>query len=199
MRTTGSSARLLLGIGLAALASACGGGGGGNGGVIPGGPQTASFAAADATPPDGSVSLQQGSRAGVLVNVLVQATGVDDFFGAGFRLNYDPAVARFESASDAGSFLRDPPFDGAGAPLEFQVDSSTPGSLFVGATRLQNGTSTATGVDVGASRTLISLQFRLLAVTAGSPVVLPGSQREARDSQDAALPLTWHAGSLVAN
>lgn len=198
MRATGRTARLLLSIALALAASGCGGGGGGNdGGVV--GPQTASFAAADPTPPADSISLQQGTRAGLVVNVLVSATDVPDFFGGGFRLTYDPSVVRFESSSSTGSFLRDAPFDGAGAGLQFLVDSSTPGVLVVAATRLQNAGGTAPGVDVTGTRTLISLQFRLLLGTAGSPVTLPAPQREARDSQGSPLALTWHAGAFLAN
>ena len=196
MRATGKRARLLLGLALLVIASACGGGGGGGGGGVIG-PSTASFAAADPTPPADSISLQQGSRSGLVVNVLVSATGVDDFFGAGFRLLYDPALVRFESSNDAGSFLRD-----GGTPnaqLQFLVDSSTSGVLNVAATRLQNAGGTATGVNVAGTRTLISLQFRLLADTAGSPVTLPAAQREARDSQANQIALTWHAGAFLAD
>jgi hypothetical protein len=134
----------------------------------------------------------------VVVNVLVTATDVDDFFGSGLRVTYDPSVARFESFSSTGSFLRDAPFD-SGAGLDFRVDSSTPGVLVIVATRLQNAGGTASGVDVSGTRTLLSLQFRLLLNTAGSPVNLPAAQREVRDSQGNALALTWHAGAFVAN
>lgn len=198
MRATGRTSRLLLSIALALAASGCGGGGGGNdGGVV--GPQTASFAAADPTPPADSISLQQGTRAGLVVNVLVSATDVADFFGAGFRLTYDPSFVRFESSSSTTSFLRDAPFDGPLAELQFLVDSSTPGVLNVAATRQQNQAGNAPGVDVSGTRTLLSLQFRLLLDAAGSPVTLPAQQREARDSQGNALALTWHAGSFFAD
>jgi hypothetical protein len=51
-------------------------------------------------------------------------------------------------------------------------------------------------VDVAGTRTLLSLQFVMLKASQGSPVTLPGSQREARDSQDNVLPLTWQAGAF---
>jgi hypothetical protein len=196
----GRTARLLAAIVLAAAASACGGGGGGgdDGGVV-GGPQNGSFSAADPTPPAGTMSLQQGTRTGLVVNVLVSATNVNDFFGAGVRLDYDPTTVRFESSDTATSFLRDPPFGGPGAALQFQVDGSTPGSVMVSAARLQNLQGTATGVNVVGTRTLVSLQFRLLVATNGSPVNLPSAQREVRDSQDAVLALPWFSGAFVAN
>lgn len=197
MRATGRTARLLLSIVVVLAASGCGGGGGNDGGVV--GPQSASFAAADPTPPADSISLQQGTRAGLVVNVLVSVTDVPDFFGAGLRLTYDPSIVRFESSSSTGSFLRDAPFDGPGAGLQFLVDSSTPGVLNVAATRQQNPAGNAPGVDVNGTRTLISLQFRLLLGTAGTPATMPAQQREARDSQGNPLALTWHAGSFLAN
>jgi hypothetical protein len=195
--TMGRAARLLGVIVLAGAATACGGGGGGDGdGGTTGGPQTGSFVAADATPPPDSVSLQAGTHSGLVVNVLVSATDVDDFFGAGFRVLYDPTVAQFQTFDAATSFLRDAPFNTAGAPLQFQVDASTPGVLSVSATRLQNAQGTAPGVNVAGTRTLLSLQFVMLKATQSSPVTLPGSQREVRDSGDNVLPLTWQAGAF---
>jgi hypothetical protein len=199
--TMSTTVRLLGAIALVAAASACGGGGGGggdDGGVIPA-PTTASFAASDPTPPAGSVSLQQGSRSGLVVNVLVSASGINDFFGAGLRLTYDPALVRFEGSDTSVSFLRDPPFDAPGAPLLFTIAESTPGILNVAATRLQNAQGTATGVNVAGTRTLVSLQFRLLAATAGTQVTLPPAQREVRDSQANLLAPTFHAGAFLAN
>ena len=84
--TMGRAGRLLGVIALAAAATACGGGGGGSGdGGTTGGPQTGSFLAADPTPPVNSVSLQAGTHSGLVVNVNVAVTGVNDFFGTGFR------------------------------------------------------------------------------------------------------------------
>ena len=195
--TLGSAARVLGAIVLAAATTACGGGGGGsNDGGTTGGPQTGAFVAADSTPPADSVSLQAGTQSGLVVSVLVRATDVDDFFGAGFRVLYDGTVAQYQTFDASTSFLRDAPFNTAGAPLQFQVDSSTPGVLSISATRLQNAQGTATGVNVAGTRTLLSLQFVMLKVTQQSPVTLPGSQREARNSADAVLPLTWQAGAF---
>lgn len=192
--TMGSAVRLLGVIALAAAATACGGGGGGSSdGGTTGGPQTGSFVPADPTPPPNSVSLQAGTHSGLVVNVNVAVTAVDDFFGTGFRIIYDPTVAQYQSFSSTGSFLRDPPFDTSGQ-LDFRVDASTPGTLSIVATRLQNGQGDATGVDVAGTRTLLSLQFVMLKVSQTSPLTLPLSQCEARDSQDTVLPLTWQAG-----
>ncbi|HEX5042562.1 MAG TPA: hypothetical protein VFV75_06625 [Candidatus Polarisedimenticolaceae bacterium] len=194
--TMGTGARLAALV-LATAATACGGGGGGSSdGGTTGGPQTGSFLAADTTPPADSVSLQAGTHSGLVVNVLVRVTDVDDFFGTGFRLIYDPTVAQYQTFDSSASFLRDAPFDTAGAPLNFEVDASTPGVLTVSATRLQNAQGTATGVNVAGTRTLLSLQFVMLKVTPSSPVTLPGAQREARDSTDTVLPLTWQAGAF---
>src|SRR5262245_57430734 len=146
--TMGSAARLVGAIVLAAAATACGGGGGGSGDGGVTGPQTGSFVAADSTPPADSVSLQAGTHSGLVVNVLVRVTDVDDFFGTGFRVFYDGTVAQYQTFDASASFLRDAPFDTAGAPLQFQVDSSTPGVLNISATRLQNAQGNATGVNV---------------------------------------------------
>ena len=189
------AARLLGAIALAVAATACGGGGGGSSdGGTTGGPQTGSFVAADSTPPADSVSLQAGTHSGLAVNVNVVVTSVDDFFGTGFRVVYDPTVAQYQSFDAAGSFLRDAPFNTAGAPLQFDVDASTPGVLSVSATRLQNAQGSATGVNVAGTRTLLVLRFAMLKLAQTSPVNLPAPQREARDSQDNILPLTWQAG-----
>jgi len=194
--TMGSAMRLLSAIALAAVATACGGGGGGSSdGGTTGGPQTGAFVAAAPTPPAGSVSLQQGAHTGLAVNVDVKVTGVNDFFGTGFRIIYDPTVAQYQSFDSSASFLRDPPFDTSGQ-LDFRVDASTAGILSISATRLQDATGTQPGVDVAGTRTLLTLHFVMLKATNGSPVTLPGSQREARDSQDNVLALTWQAGSF---
>jgi len=189
------AARRLGLIALAVSLTACGGGGGGsNDGGTTGGPQTGSFVAADTTPPADSVSLQAGTHSGLAVNVNVVVTNVDDFFGTGFRVIYDATVAQYQSFDASTSFLRDAPFNTAGAPLQFDVDASTPGVLSVSATRLQNAQGSATGVNVAGTRTLLVLRFAMLKLAQTSPVTLPGSQREARDSQDNVLPLTWQAG-----
>jgi hypothetical protein len=197
MRLTGTTSRLLASAALLVLATACGGGGGGNGGgVVPGG-RVAGFVADDPTPPADSLSLQQGSRTGDTVNVLVQATGVDSFFGAAFRVSYDPSVAQYQSFDSAGSFLRDGGF--TDARLRFEVNASVPGELVVVATRLQNQAGTEPGVTIGATpRTLLSLRFKALVDTAGSRINL-ASPREARDSQDALLALVWLGGAITAN
>jgi hypothetical protein len=193
--TMRSAVRLLGAVALAVAGTACGGGGGGSSdGGTTGGPQTGTFVAADPTPPADSVTLQAGTHSGLVVNVLVSVTDVDDFFGTGFRVLYDATVAQYQTFDASTSFLRDAPFNTAGAPLQFQVDASTPGVLSVSATRLQNAQGTATGVNVAGTRTLLSLQFVMLKVAQSSPVTLPGSQRDVRDSSDNSLPLTWQAG-----
>jgi hypothetical protein len=145
------------------------------------------------------VSLQAGTKSGLVLNVLVRVTGVDDFFGTGFRVIYDPTVAQYQTFDASTSFLRDAPFDTAGAPLHFEVDAGTPGVLSISATRLQNAQGTASGVNVAGTRTLLSLQFVMLKVTQSSPVTLPGSQREAQDSGGNVLPLIWQAGAFQVN
>src|SRR5262245_529576 len=107
--TMGIAVRRMGAIVLAVIATACGGGGGGSsdGGVT--GPQTGAFLAADSTPPADSVSLQAGTHSGLVVNVLVRVTDVDDFFGTGFRVIYDATVAQYQAFDSTGSFLRGAP------------------------------------------------------------------------------------------
>ena len=191
------STRLLLAVLLAASAFACGGGGDSGGGTVP--TRVATFAPADPTPPSNSVSLQSGSQSADTVTIRVSATDVNDFFGAGFRVTFDPASLVFLGMSSAGSFLRD-----GGVPnanLLFTTDAiSVPGAVLVSATRLQNQTGTLTGVNVNGTRELVSLTFLATADTAGNTLSLP-APREVCDSDTPIcnpIGVGWFGGTVTA-
>lgn len=183
---------------MSTVAVSCGGGGGGGGGVIVPG-RTATFTSADSTPAPNSVSLQSAAASGDTVTIRVTVTDVTDFFGTGFRVTYNPTTVVFVSMSSTGSFLRD---GGIGAAnLNFTADASSPGILLISATRLQNATGTIDGVDVAASRELVTLTFRATANTGGNPFALP-EPREVCDSDQPVcteIPVAWVGGTLTAS
>jgi hypothetical protein len=95
-----------------------------------------------------------GTSNAAAVNVRITVTGIDDFFGAAFRVTYDPTALFFNGMDDSGSLLR----QGGVSNLHFQANQSTVvGQVVITATRL-NPATTGT-VDVGATSDLVVLNF----------------------------------------
>lgn len=148
---------------------------------------------------DGSVGLLAGSPPFVTLRVRVAARGIDDFFGAGFEISYDPDVLRLVRWDDADSFLRD-----GGAEADFIVDAvSQPGRVIVGASRRQDAGHTVPGVNVVGTRTLLTLVFKPKKASKASPVQFvtsPPGTCEARDSSlpppGRAIPVLWKGGNV---
>src|SRR5258705_3274618 len=118
----------------AALCVSPGCGGGSSNGTTTTGP-TSVFTPDVASPGPGSMALLPGTSAGASINVRVTATGVNGFFGAAFRIQYDPTALLFSGMTNSGSFLRDVVVP-EGNLLFSGNHTSVSGAIIVTATRL---------------------------------------------------------------
>jgi hypothetical protein len=118
------------------------------------------------TPANGSITLLQGTTSGASVNVRVTVTQVDNFFGAGFRIDYDPTALLFNGMASSSSFLRTGVTDSS--QLYFTADSSnSPGQIVVTATRVYP----ALPVPAGPTADLVILNFvARLAIAPGAEI-----------------------------
>ena len=182
-------------VALAVSAFACGGGGGGGGSTQP---LVAAFAAANANPGANTLSMTGQTNGTSAFSVRVNATGIADFFGTGFRLNFDPATAAFNGFTAAGSIL------GSGAGTSFQAELVAPGEVAVAAT-LQGQVQ---GTDITTTQLLITLNFTATAVTSNNPFTFgvaaerlvttcPAPPGACTDVPDANL--TWSGGTMTAS
>jgi hypothetical protein len=176
------------------LASACGGGGSGGGG---GTSQLVANFAPDQTGPGSNLMIMgDGPSSGANFTVLVRVSGINDFFGAGFRVQFDDTVAEFVSASGADSFL-----DDDGAQVFFDTTVLSAGELAVSAT-IQDPSMPA-GVDVAPTETLtlIALNFRATNTTGPSTFDFSNVEVEICPTANAACSNTvpnLDGGSLTA-
>ena len=154
----------------------------------PGGSFTASFTADEPAPGNNTVNLSPApGGGGNIVTVNVGVTGVNDVFGASFRLTYDPGVVTFENWS-AGSFI-----EGSGNTVLYQVSVVTHGVVEVGA----SCAACAVGENASGTETLIQLLFRTTAAGT-SPVSFVAS--DLLNSQSPPAPiggLSWAGGTVV--
>ncbi|MDH3784530.1 MAG: cohesin domain-containing protein [Acidobacteriota bacterium] len=196
-RKNGFGALIVLGI-LLTLTTACGGGGGGGGAVIPPG-LVAAFAGGNPTPGAMTINMTSGPSNGSTFSILVNVTGIPDFFGAAFRVTFNGATASLAGSSAAGSFI-----DVGGATVNFNAVESTPGTVLVNATRQ----GMVAGVSPAATDLLITLTFNADAATGGNVFTFgTAADREVRTCATAngvcpALNdnmLTWSGGTMVAN
>lgn len=197
-RTTTSLAALSMLLLTGSLLLACGGGGGDP--IAPPG-LNVTWTPANAAPGAMTVSMGAGGSSGASFSVPVQVTGIDDFFGAAFRVNFDPSTAAFSGYNGAGSVI-----DDGNATVLINASLGGPGEVLVNATRQQGaGGVYVPGVDVAATATLITLNFRATAATS-QPNSFTFSNREVQTCNDAtetcgAVPdanLTWSGGSMQA-
>ena len=154
-------------------------------------------------PGNSTMALLQSTASGAAVNVRITATGIDDFFGAAFRITYDPDALLFGGWDDNGSFL----LDGVtAADVLFQVDqTSIGGQVVIVATRLDPVTVPA--VDVGATATLLTLNFvarRPIAAGAADGRLDFGDPKQVCDgtvvpSGCNGITVTWSGGGLSTN
>ncbi len=176
-----------------ALAPSCGGGGDGIGGIL-----LALFTASQPSPGANTVSMQRGTSSNNVFEVEIMATDVNDFFGAAFTVSY-PSQVTFESWDHSASFLRDGGLTDADLALALK---NNPGELVIGIARKQNQPGTVPGVNVSATRELLSLTFRATAAIAapGADISFTGNL-EVRDSAQPApgnlIPVTWAPGKVT--
>ncbi len=157
---------------------------------------TANFTA-DPTPAGPSVTLQPGTSTNGYFQVRVSVANVNDFFGAAFRLVFDPTVIGFVSWDTSNSFLL-----GSGVDTNFRADALTiPGQLIVTATRLQptNGT-VISGVSVSSSQDLAVITFRAIKSTTGSTIefITPHEVDSSAAPPTNVIPVDWAGGTLIA-
>ena len=190
---------LVLVLALGALAPACGGGGGdGGGGGGNMNPLSATFTPSNPTPTANTISMA-GSAAGQNFSVVVQVTGVNDFFGTGFRVTFDPATAQFVGFSSAGSFLT-----GVGTFFDADVNPTNAGEVIVAAT-IQDQSQPA-GIDVAGTATLITLNFQATNTTSNNTFAFGASRnvtvcptQGGACNPGIAPTLTWSGGMMTAS
>jgi hypothetical protein len=183
-------------VALAASAFACGGGGG-DSNPAPG-PIVATFTGSNPSPGANTLGMTGAGSGSPAFSVLVNVTSITDFFGAAFRVTFNPASASFSSFSSAGSFI------GTGAGTDFRATLVSPGVLSVAATRQGQ----VQGITAAGTQLLITLNFTATAETASNPfgfgvaaerVVTTCPAPPAACSDVADGTLTWSGGTLSAS
>ena len=137
-----------------------------------------------------------GASSGAVFTIQVNAANITDLFGTGFRVMYNPALISFVSSDSSTSVLL-----GSGIQTDFSVTVSTPGTLFVTATRVQ-ANPFVPGVDVTAPAELIALSFQALVATGGSSISFSAQQVDTCDEVSetcTTLTAVWSGGTLTAN
>jgi hypothetical protein len=163
---TRSAATVLVTAAYFALTAASVGCGGGNDSTTSSTAPVATFTPDTATPAAGSITLLPGTTSGASVNVRVTVTEVSNFFGAGFRISYDPTALLFNGMDSSSSFLSADVTDPN--QLFFFADSTnSPGEVVITATRLYP----AVPVPAAPTSDLVILNFvARLAIAPGAEV-----------------------------
>jgi hypothetical protein len=127
----------------------------------------ASFAPDVAAPGANTVALLPGSSSGPNVNVRVTVTGVPTFFGAAFRVKYNPLALRFNGMESTGSFLR-----AGGVPADHLVfledHTSSAGEIIVTATRVDPVAWPPVAVTATSDLVVLNFTALLSVVAAGA-------------------------------
>jgi hypothetical protein len=116
----------------------------------------ATFTADTPSPGNGTVVLLKGSSNGASVTVRVAVTGVPNFFGAAFRVTYDPDALLFSGWDTSSSFLLGGGVN-PGDVLFIEDHLTQGGTVIATATRLDP--ATAPPIDVTTTATLVTLNF----------------------------------------
>jgi len=87
-----------------------------------------------ATPAAGTIALLPGSTSGASVNVRVTVTGVPVFFGAAFRIKYDPTALLFNGMTSTASFLLSGPGVTANDAIFLAQTTANAGEIVITAT-----------------------------------------------------------------
>ena len=177
------------------------GGGNDSGGTTTSGP-VAIFTPDAATPAPGTLALLSGTGSGASINVRVTVTGVTGFFGAAFRIQYDPTALLFNGMTDSASFLRDGVTNGD--VLFSENHTSVSGEILVTATRLDP--TVAPPVDVTTTADLVVLNFtarRVLLPAATEGRVEFGDPKQVCDGTVVGqgcgtIAVTWSGGGISA-
>jgi len=195
----GLATTVLLGAALF-VSQGCGGGNDSSGTTTSG--PVAIFAPDVASPAPGTLALLPGTGSGASINVRVTVTGVTGFFGAAFRIQYDPSALLFNGMTDSTSFLR----DGVTSSdvLFAENHTSVSGEILVTATRLDP--TAAPPVDVTTTADLVVLNFtarRVLLPDAAEGRVEFGDPKQVCDGTVVGqgcgtIAVTWSGGGISA-
>jgi hypothetical protein len=178
------------------------GGGNNDSGTTSSGP-VAVFTPDVPAPGPGTIVLLPGTVTGANFNVRVAVTGVNSFFGAAFRVQYDTTSLLFNGMTNTSSFLRDGVVP-EGNLLFSENHTSVPGEVIVTATRLDP--TVAPPVDVTATADLVVLNFT------ARKVILPAAVNGRLDFVDprevcdgtvvgagcGTIAVTWSGGGVAA-
>lgn len=184
----GRSATALAVFALFSLVFGCGGGGGGDSAP----PVCVEFAGSVATPVSMTVTAQDGpgSTCGA-AQVVVSITDVDDVFGAGFDVVFDPAEVQFTGGvDDSNSYLGND-----GVVVTTFANQVAPGRWVVGLARTS---ATAPGVDFTGTRELCRLVFTRVGGSGTSTLTFDNESLS-----DASMPpqtisgVTWSGGTFT--
>jgi hypothetical protein len=184
---------------LAAAAIGCGGG---SSTTTTSSPE-ATFIPDNPAPGAATIALLPGSTSGASFNVRVTVTGVPSFFGAAFRINYDPTALLFNGMSDTNSLLRGAPATDDDHLYFFEEHASIPGEIIITATRLDP--TVAQPVVVTTTADLVVLNFTARGVIlagADEGRVEFGDPKEACDGSVAPcgpITVTWSGGGASAH
>lgn len=183
---------------LGALMPACGGGGSDPDDNTS--PLVATFTPSNTTPGASTINMT-GSSAGQNFSVVVQVTGISDFFGAAFRVTFNSGSAQFVGFSSNGSFLT-----GVATDFDAVINPANAGEVIAYGT-IQDVSQSA-GIDVAGTATLMTLNFRATASTSANPfafgtaanrVVKICPTQSGACNNLAEPPLTWSGGTLTAS
>ena len=193
--------RLALVAALATWTLACGGGGGGNVVTPPPMGLTASFTPDNANPGPNTLNMTATPTGGANFTIEINVTDITDFFGAGFRVTYDPATAQYVGFSSTGStlVLNTP----VGATTDFRVDPRPGGELWIDAT-LQGQVQGIT-VPVNVTELLLTLSFSAIGATNGNafgfdvPATRVVTTCPAPPTACSDIAVNWSGGTMRAN
>ena len=188
------SRRLLsvLWVGLLVSGVACGGGGDSRSITSPGpsGSFVASFTPDQPSPASGEIALTQApGGGGDLVALNVGVNGVNDIFGASFRIAYDDSLVEFDNWS-AGSL-----FEGAGETALYQVAIVQPGVVEVGV----SCAGCANGINVGGTQNLLQLIFRATGSGSSGVSFATADLLNSQSPPTSIGGLNWFGGTVAAN
>jgi hypothetical protein len=199
---TRSAASIVLTTAFVALAAAAIGCGGGRSTTPSSGP-LAAFAPDTPMPLAGTIALLPGSSSGASIDVRVTVTGVPNFFGAAFRINYDTTALLFNGMTDTNSLLRGDPATDDDHLFFFEEHGSIPGEIIITATRLDP--TFAGPVNVTTTADLVVLNFtarKVIVANADEGRLEFGDPKEACDGSVAPcgpITVTWSGGGVSAH
>jgi Cohesin domain len=180
---------------------------GSSGGSVTSGP-VAMFVGDTPAPGPATIALLPGTASGASVDVRVTVTGVPQFFGAAFRIDYDQTSLLFNGMANQASFLRSGGVTDANVTF-IEDHASNPGVIIVTATRLDP--TAVPSIDVTTTSDLAVLNFTarkaiVVASVDGRLDFAPtGRDVQACDTSvspptcaSTPLTLTWSGGGISA-